>query len=69
MARCYSCSGVIAKTDDECYVCGEPVPGRSKSFLWRLFAKPAAEASKRAVLRVTMVDALAHDVRDRGSRT
>jgi hypothetical protein len=48
MARCYSCSGVIAKTDVECYVCGEPVPGRSKVFLAWLWAKPAAPA-KRAI--------------------
>lgn len=30
MARCNECSGVIAKNDTECYVCGTPVPGAKK---------------------------------------
>jgi len=27
MQRCISCNGILTKTDSECYVCGEPVPG------------------------------------------
>lgn len=30
MARCNECSSVITKTDLECYVCGQPVPGAKK---------------------------------------
>jgi hypothetical protein len=52
MARCNSCSGVITKTDVKCYVCGEPVPGRAKSALFRFFwAKPAPPAPKRAPVK------------------
>jgi hypothetical protein len=32
MARCNSCNGVITRTDSECYVCGEPIPGARKRF-------------------------------------
>ena len=30
MTRCNECNGVITKTDSECYICGEPVPGAKK---------------------------------------
>ena len=30
MTRCNSCNGILTKTDVECYVCGEPVPGARK---------------------------------------
>jgi hypothetical protein len=30
MQRCISCNGILTKTDTECYVCGEPVPGARK---------------------------------------
>jgi hypothetical protein len=34
MTRCNECNGIIAKTDSECYICGEPVPGlKKRSFL------------------------------------
>jgi hypothetical protein len=45
MTRCNSCNAVIAISDFECYICSDPVPGRSRSF-WRRKrasqAKPAA---------------------------
>lgn len=31
MTRCMECDGILAKHETVCYVCGEPVPGRSKS--------------------------------------
>jgi len=46
------------KTDVECYVCGERVPGRAKFSLARFWAKPADLATKQAVLRITMRDTL-----------
>jgi hypothetical protein len=55
MPRCNACNGIITRADVDCYVCGEPIPGRSKSFLSRFFAKPAP-APKRAALRVTMLN-------------
>jgi hypothetical protein len=30
MTRCNECNGIIARTDSECYICGEPVPGLKK---------------------------------------
>jgi hypothetical protein len=30
MARCNECNSVITIQDDDCYVCGEPVPGAKK---------------------------------------
>ena len=30
MARCNECNSVITRTDSECYVCGEVVPGAKK---------------------------------------
>jgi len=30
MTRCNSCNGILTKTDVECYVCGEAVPGARK---------------------------------------
>ncbi|HUA21075.1 MAG TPA: hypothetical protein VMB25_20145 [Bryobacteraceae bacterium] len=30
MTRCNSCNGILTRTDVECYVCGEPVPGARK---------------------------------------
>jgi hypothetical protein len=30
MTRCYECNGIIARTESECYICGEPVPGAKK---------------------------------------
>jgi hypothetical protein len=56
MARCYSCSGIITKTDVKCYVCGEPVPGRAKFSLLRFWAKPAAPAAKRVPMKDTILD-------------
>jgi hypothetical protein len=35
MTRCNECNGIIAKTDSECYICGEPVPGFQKRALLR----------------------------------
>lgn len=42
MARCNSCNGIITKTDVECYVCGERVPGRARGAPYRFLAKPTA---------------------------
>jgi hypothetical protein len=42
MARCNSCNGIITKTDVECYVCRERVPGRAKVSLFRFLAEPTA---------------------------
>jgi hypothetical protein len=39
MTRCNSCNGILTKTDVECYVCGEPVPGARK----RARRTPAAQ--------------------------
>ena len=61
MPRCSACNGIVTKTDVDCYVCGERIPGRSRFSFLRLFAKPdKAAESKRAVLRVTMMDADSH---------
>ena len=57
MPRCNACNGIITRKDVDCYVCGEPIPGRSKFSFFRLFAKRTdAAASKRALLRVTTMD-------------
>lgn len=59
MARCNSCNGIIAKTDLECFVCGEPVLGRAEYSLLRLWDKLTAPSVKRATVaeqRVTMAD-------------
>ena len=32
--RCNSCNSVITRSDVECYICNEPVPGARKPF-WR----------------------------------
>jgi hypothetical protein len=42
MARCNSCNSIITKTDVECYVCRERVPGRAKVSLFRFLAKRTA---------------------------
>jgi hypothetical protein len=34
MARCNECNSVLTKTDSECYICGDPVPGAKKR-VWR----------------------------------
>ncbi len=34
MARCKECNSVITRMDSDCYICGEPVPGR-KGWAWR----------------------------------
>ncbi|HEY4362493.1 MAG TPA: hypothetical protein VGN17_16080 [Bryobacteraceae bacterium] len=61
MPRCNACNGIVTKTDIDCYVCGEPIPGRSGFSFRRLFAKPdKAAESKRAVLRITMMDSDLH---------
>jgi hypothetical protein len=31
MARCKECNSVITRTDSECFICGDPVPGRKKT--------------------------------------
>jgi hypothetical protein len=30
MTRCQSCDGILTKTEEVCYQCGDPVPGRAK---------------------------------------
>ena len=30
MTRCSSCNGIIAPSDECCYVCGEAIPGHSR---------------------------------------
>lgn len=52
MGRCNSCNGVLTRTDSECFVCGEPVPGakrRSKFSLLRLWVKSKPVAMQRLV--------------------
>jgi hypothetical protein len=39
-SRCAMCNAVIARSDSECYVCGEPVPGFKRSWFW---AKPTED--------------------------
>jgi hypothetical protein len=39
MARCNECNSVVTRTDSECYVCGEPVPGAKKRS-WRRKKEP-----------------------------
>jgi hypothetical protein len=59
MARCNSCNGVIARTDVDCYLCGDPIPGRAKFSLFRFWGKSTADTkASRAVQRVMMKDAL-----------
>ena len=58
MALCNSCNGIITRTDLNCYVCGEPVPGRAKFSMLRFFARPAGLAAKRAAPRVTIREPL-----------
>jgi hypothetical protein len=45
MARCDSCNSVLTRTDLECFVCGEPVPGARKPFnfpLLRFLTRPSS---------------------------
>lgn len=56
MNRCSNCSGIVTKTETNCYLCGEPVPGRSEFFLFRLFAKKPARDATRATDRVMRND-------------
>jgi hypothetical protein len=58
MAKCNSCNGVIAKTDVECYLCGDKIPGRAKFSLSRFFGKPAELRAHPAAQRVMMTDML-----------
>lgn len=54
MARCKSCYGFLAKTDSECYVCGDRIPGapqRPWYSLLRFFSKPARPSPRFAVVR------------------
>jgi len=39
MARCNDCNSIITRTDSECYVCGQPVPGAKKRS-WRRKKEP-----------------------------
>jgi hypothetical protein len=55
MPRCNACNGIITRVDVDCYVCGEPIPGRSKFSLFRFLTKPKLAAT-RAPLRMTMMD-------------
>ena len=34
MTRCNDCNSILTKTDMECFICGQPVPGAKKP-LWR----------------------------------
>jgi hypothetical protein len=34
MTRCNQCNSVVTRTDTECYICGEVVPGTKRPF-WR----------------------------------
>jgi hypothetical protein len=42
MTRCNSCNSVITRSDAECYICNEPVPGLAKPF-WRRKPEPSAK--------------------------
>jgi hypothetical protein len=51
MARCNSCNGIITKTDLDCYICGDPVPGAKRAkfaFLRFLTAAPVKPAKRTA---------------------
>ena len=41
MARCNQCNSVITRSDLDCYLCGEPVPGARKPF-WGRKKEPKA---------------------------
>lgn len=42
MTRCNTCNSVITRSDTECYICSEPVPGMAKRF-WRRKRKPSGK--------------------------
>jgi hypothetical protein len=49
MARCTTCFSIVTKTDLDCYVCGEPLPGAPGPFrraLTRFFSKPKPSSKK-----------------------
>jgi len=45
MGRCNECNSVLAKKDNECYVCGTPVPGTKRSSQRKKEQKPAPPIS------------------------
>jgi hypothetical protein len=50
MARCSTCFSIVTKSDLDCYVCGEPLPGTPGPFrraLTRFFNKPKSPAPKK----------------------
>jgi len=54
MARCTSCDGILARTDVECYICGEPIAGRGTSAILRWLGggkptKPPVQAVQRVL--------------------
>jgi hypothetical protein len=52
MARCNSCNGIITKTDVDCYICGDPIPGAKRAkfaFLRFLTAAPVKPAKRGRV--------------------
>jgi hypothetical protein len=48
MARCNQCNSVITRSDVECFVCNEPVPGAKKPF-WRRKNEPKAPSQATPV--------------------
>jgi hypothetical protein len=43
MSRCIECNSIITRTDSECYICGQVVPGNKKrSWIPKKEPKPAA---------------------------
>jgi hypothetical protein len=57
MAKCNSCNGVITRSDLECYVCGEPVPGAPKKSMFSSFLRFWAKPTTAGMKRVMMADA------------
>ena len=57
MARCNSCNGMVTRQDLQCYVCGEPVPGRGKPF-WRRSSKSKTSAPATPLSNLLFVASL-----------
>ena len=51
MQRCNSCNGILTKTDVNCYVCGEPVPGARRQAR-RAKIAASVEAYREATYKV-----------------
>lgn len=57
MTRCNFCNSVITRSDSECYICHEPVPGMAKSF-WRRNRETKAKAPVTPVSNLLFMGSL-----------